>query len=140
MNYASAAIFVVFCASLTPSFSVTIKREAIDASSRAPLYSVALGNVPGKNVTTFLLEYAPGESVPPHRHGSSFVIAYVLEGEVRSQVGDDQPIKAYKAGEWWTEAPGAHHVHASNPSKDKKAKLLAVLVHDSEDTEIFKVD
>lgn len=77
-----------------------MKRESIDVSL-APLYSVALGNVHGKNVTTFLLEYAPGESVPPHRHSSS---------------------------------------HASNPSKDKKAKLLAVLIHDADDVEMFKVD
>lgn len=109
-------------------------------SAKSPMiYSLPIPNILGKTISTFILEFAPGEVTPPHRHGSSFVVAFVLEGELRSQV-DDEPLRTYKAGEMWTELPGAHHLHGSNPSTDKRAKLLAVLIHNSNDTEIFKLD
>ncbi|KAI1692367.1 cupin domain-containing protein [Ditylenchus destructor] len=104
-----------------------------------PLYSLPLSNVPGKTITTFVLDYKPGAKSPPHRHGSSFVIAYVMSGEVRSKVNDG-PVQVFKEGEMWTEQPGDHHAVAENASEEKPAKLLAVLIHESNDTNIFVVD
>ena len=86
-----------------------------------------LPNAPGKTFTSVVVDFAPGARSVPHRHGQAFVFAYVLKGEIKSQV-DDGPAKVYKAGESWHELPGAHHRVAENASATEPAALLAVLV------------
>jgi quercetin dioxygenase-like cupin family protein len=99
-----------------------------------PKFSQPITNIPGKSLIAVVVNYAPGESSPPHRHApSAFVYAYVLSGAVRSQV-DDQPVHVYKAGESWYETPGAHHRVSENASKTSPASLLAILVADTGDT------
>ena len=63
----------------------------------------------------------------PHRHGSAFVYAYVLEGTVRSQLAGE-PVRTYHQGENWVEQPGAHHLLTENTSRAKPAKLLVVFI------------
>jgi quercetin dioxygenase-like cupin family protein len=92
-----------------------------------PAFSYPLANVPGKTATAFIVSYPPGATTPPHRHGRAFVMAYVLEGSIRSQVAGG-PDRIYKAGESWTEAPGAHHIASSNASATEPAKLIAILI------------
>ncbi|MGU9758317.1 hypothetical protein ACV1BL_12280 [Serratia marcescens] len=46
----------------------------------------------------------------------------------------------YRAGESWYEDPGAHHVVSRNASKTKPAKLLAVFVVDTKDTQLTTPD
>ncbi|WP_446741249.1 cupin domain-containing protein [Sphingomonas sp. H160509] len=55
------------------------------------------------------------------------MFAYVLEGAVRSSV-NGSPVRIYRAGESWSEPPGAHHSVSANVSATKHAKLLAVFV------------
>jgi quercetin dioxygenase-like cupin family protein len=77
--------------------------------------------------------YAPNGASPPHTHApSSFIFAYVLQGEIKSAV-DGAPVRVYKPGESWFEAPGAHHTVSENASATKPARLLAVFVVDSDD-------
>jgi quercetin dioxygenase-like cupin family protein len=78
------------------------------------------------SVTAVEVSYGPGESSPAHRH-PGITIAYVLEGEVRSKVGDE-PEKTYKAGELFLETPGQLHAVSRNASTTRPAKLLAVLL------------
>ncbi|KAH7694764.1 hypothetical protein AAVH_38185 [Aphelenchoides avenae] len=135
-----AFVVVVLVALADRSDGLIIKRQADRQKLPGELYSVPLANVPGKTVTSVIVEYGPGETSPPHMHGTSFVVAYVLEGAITSQVGHDGhagPLHTYKAGEMWLEQPGDHHLASSNASKDKGAKLLAVLIHNSNDTGIF---
>jgi quercetin dioxygenase-like cupin family protein len=100
------------------------------------VFDHALPNVPGKSVRGVLVEYGPGGSSPSHTHPSSaFIYATVLEGEIRSQVNDG-PITVYRAGENWFEQPGDHHLVSANASDTKPAKLLAVFVVDTSDTNI----
>ncbi|GJD49990.1 hypothetical protein OPKNFCMD_2726 [Methylobacterium crusticola] len=102
-----------------------------DHGTVTPLFGEAIPNVPGKSLRAVLVEYPPGAASPPHRHAASaFIYATVLEGAVRSQV-DDGPARTYRAGEGWSEAPGAHHVVSANASPDRPARLLAVFVVDS---------
>jgi quercetin dioxygenase-like cupin family protein len=79
-------------------------------------------------VTGVLVEYAPGDSSPPHHHttGGS-VVAYVLDGAIRSQVNGG-PVTVYQAGESWLEPPGAAHSVSANASTSEPARLLAVFV------------
>jgi quercetin dioxygenase-like cupin family protein len=98
-----------------------------------PNFQHAILNVPGKSLTAVVVDYPPGAASPAHRHaGSAFIYAYVVSGEVESQV-DDGPTRVYHAGESFFEAPGAVHRISRNVSNKKPAKLLAVFIADSND-------
>lgn len=90
-------------------------------------------NIPGKSLHAVTVSYPPGTKSASHRHaGSAFIMAYVVSGEVRSQV-DDEPARVYRAGETWKEAPGAHHTISENASATEPAELLAVFLLDTGD-------
>ena len=106
-------------------------RETRTAAGDQPI-----SNLPGKRLVSFLVEYPPGASSAPHRHApSAFIYAYVLSGEVRSQV-DDEPARIYRPGEWWFESPGAHHRVSANASDTEPAQLLAVFIVDAADQQV----
>src|ERR1700733_10865296 len=77
------------------------------------------------SVTTVEVSYAPGESSAAHRH-PGITIVYVLEGEIRSKVGDE-PEQTYTAGQMFLETPGQLHAVSRNAGP-KPAKLLALLL------------
>jgi quercetin dioxygenase-like cupin family protein len=80
----------------------------------------------GWSVTAVEVSYAPGQSSAAHRH-PGLTFAYVLEGEIRSKVGD-QPERTYKAGEMFFETPDELHAVSANASSTRPARLLAVLL------------
>jgi quercetin dioxygenase-like cupin family protein len=103
---------------------------AAKGSSVAPVFAYDLPNLPGQTMTGVLVEYAPGASSPPHHHtAEGSVVAYVLEGAIRSKVNDG-PERVYQAGESWLEPPGAAHSVSANASATEPARLLAVFVAD----------
>lgn len=100
------------------------------------VFNHVLPNVPGKSMKGVLVEYGPGGSSRAHTHPkSAFIYATVLEGAIRSQVNDG-PVTVYRAGESWAEAPGDHHGISANASDTEPAKLLAVFVVDTDETNI----
>jgi|SRR5580704_3590216 quercetin dioxygenase-like cupin family protein len=100
------------------------------------VYQHELPNVPGKSIKGVLVEYGPGGSSPGHTHPkSAFIYATVLEGAIRSQVNDG-PVTTYTAGQSFSEFPGDHHNVSANASKARPAKLLAVFVVDTNETEL----
>lgn len=103
-------------------------------------FDAPIPNIPGKSLRTVTVAYPPGGTTPAHRHApSAYIYAIVLDGEIRSGVAG-QPARVYKVGESWTENPGDHHVVSENASKTRPAKLLAVFVVDSKDTELTTLD
>jgi quercetin dioxygenase-like cupin family protein len=101
---------------------------AAKGSSVTPVFAYELPNLPGQTMTGVLVEYAPGASSPPHHHtAKGSVVAYVLEGAIRSKVNDG-PDAVYQAGESWLEPPGAAHSVSANASATEPAALLAVFV------------
>lgn len=97
-------------------------------------------NAPGKRLVAVVVEYPPSARSVPHRHaGSAFIYAYVLEGEIRSQV-DDEPVRVYRPGEGWFEPPGAHHRVSENASDTRSARLLAIFVVDVGDDPLTTPD
>jgi quercetin dioxygenase-like cupin family protein len=93
-----------------------------------PVFAYDLPHLPGQKVTGVLVEYGPGESSPPHHHTrEGSVVAYVIEGAIRSKVNDG-PVTVYQAGESWVEPPGAAHSVSANASATEPARLLAVFV------------
>jgi len=80
----------------------------------------------GWSVTAVEVNYPPGGSSTAHRH-PGITIVYVLEGEIRSQVGDG-PEKTYTPGQMFLETPGQLHGVSRNASDSKPAKFLALLL------------
>lgn len=96
------------------------------------VFNRPISNIPGKSMIAIQVDYAPGEKTPPHYHEkSSFIMAYVVKGAIRSQV-EGEPVRVYQAGETWFENPGAHHVISENASETEPARLLAVFVADTD--------
>jgi quercetin dioxygenase-like cupin family protein len=105
-----------------------------------PAFKEAIANIPGKSIVAVTVDYPPGGRSGAHHHAkSAFITGYVLFGAIRSQV-DDGPVKTYKAGEHFTETPGAHHRVSENASDTEPAKLLAIFVVDSEDAPLTMPD
>jgi quercetin dioxygenase-like cupin family protein len=102
----------------------------------ALVYQHELPNVPGKSIKGVLVEYGPGGYSPGHTHAkSAFIYATVLEGAIRSQVNDG-PVTTYQAGQSFSELPGDRHAVSANASKTQPAKLLAVFVVDTNETQL----
>jgi quercetin dioxygenase-like cupin family protein len=121
----------------TPPFGSVFAQAPKSNDAKATLvYQHELPNVPGKSIKGVLVEYGPGGSSPGHMHPkSAFIYATVLEGEIRSQVNDG-PVTTYKAGQSFSELPGDHHRVSANASETQPAKLLAVFVVDTNETEL----
>lgn len=97
----------------------------------APLVRRALTGIEGKTFTAVVVTFPPGAKAVPHRHGTAFLYAYVLEGTVRSQF-EGEPVQTYTVGQGWIEEPGAHHLATENASTTAAARLLVTFVADED--------
>jgi quercetin dioxygenase-like cupin family protein len=94
-------------------------------------------NVPGKSIKGVLVEYGLGGYSPAHMHPkSAFIYATGLEGAIRSQVNDGT-VTVYEAGQSFSEPPGDRHSVSANTRETKPAKLLALVVVDTNETELM---
>jgi quercetin dioxygenase-like cupin family protein len=80
----------------------------------------------GASITVAEVAYPPGGSSARHRHGG-FVVAYVLEGTIRSQLSGE-PERNFTKGQVFYEPPGSIHAVSRNASETEPARLLAFLV------------
>ena len=128
MIRALAAACAAALALTTPALAHAGQTETV-----VPKFDQAIPNIPGKSLIVVEVDDAPGAASPSHTHAkSAFIYAYVLSGEIESKVNDGET-RIYKAGESWSESPGARHQVSRNASKTERAKLLAVFVVDSND-------
>ena len=95
-----------------------------------PIACEKLPNVPGKSITTLLVEFPPMAFTPRHRHPGS-VTAYVLKGTLRSQLNEG-PIGTFVQGGTWFEPPGTIHSMVENPSPTEPAEIMAIFVANSD--------
>jgi quercetin dioxygenase-like cupin family protein len=131
MNLRSA--LVTACAGLALTAALPAAAHG-SGDTITPNFDHAIPNIPGKSLTAVIVDYAPGGATPAHEHAkSAFIYAYVVSGEIESQVNDG-PKRVYHAGESFFEEPGAVHRVSRNPSRTRPAKLLAVFVRDTNDT------
>src|SRR5215813_2178336 len=94
-------------------------------------FEAAIPNIPDKSLIALEVDYAPGAASPAHTHAkSAFIYAYVISTESKVNEGET---RIYRAGESWSEPPGAIHSISRNASKTEPAKLLAVFVLDTND-------
>ena len=129
----------IFCLLLVATLPLGSVLAAAPMSKNAKVtlvYQHELPNVPGKSIKGVLVEYGPGGYSPCHTHPkSAFIYATVLEGAIRSQVNNG-PVTTYKAGQSFSELPGQRHNVSANASETTPAKLLAVFVLDTNETEL----
>jgi len=92
-----------------------------------PLLQSSLTDLADLEVTFGKIVSAPGDpSPPPHQHpGPAF--AYLMKGQVQSQVDPDEP-EIYHAGEVFSESPTRVHRFYRNLSKTESAELLLFVV------------
>ncbi|HEY1382072.1 MAG TPA: cupin domain-containing protein [Dongiaceae bacterium] len=120
---------------LTPAWADDAHKSKVTV-----VFDHLLPNVPGKSMKGVLVEYGPGASSAAHTHPhSAFIYATVLEGAIRSQVNDG-PVTVYHAGQNFAEMPGDHHSVSANASDTEPAKLLAVFVVDTDETNLVIED
>ena len=106
------------------------------AETVTKVFDQPISNIPGKSMITVEVDYAPGMASLSHTHAkSAFIYAYVLSGAIESKVNDGET-RIYRAGESWFEPPNAIHSVSRNASKTEPARLLAVFVVDSGDTNL----
>lgn len=127
---------ILYATALTGAFATATQAHDAQGENVKLVYDQPLPNVPGKSMRGVLVEYEPGGTSPAHVHPSSaFIYATVLEGAIRSKVNDG-PVVTYSAGESFSEYPGDRHGVSENASKTHRARLLAVFVVDTDETEL----
>jgi quercetin dioxygenase-like cupin family protein len=124
---------IATCAALAFSMPGAVSVHGGGAQTVTKNFEAAIPNIPGKSLIAVEVNYAPGAASPSHTHAkSAFIYAYVISGAIESKVNGGET-RVYRAGESWSEAPGATHSVSRNASKTKPAKLLAVFVLDTND-------
>ncbi len=109
------------------AFSLSASAMAHDPSEKITvLQEQLLKNAPGKKAMMIEVDYQPGQSSIAHKHEGT-AMAYVLDGEVISQVKGEKAI-TYKKGQFWYEPAGSEHLVSKNASSTKAAKLLVFMV------------
>src|SRR5262249_53369457 len=127
-------IIAATCAAFAFSMADAVSAHDGEAQTVTKNFEAAIPNIPGKSLIALEVDYAPGAASPSHTHAkSAFIYAYVISGAIESKVNDGET-RIYRAGESWSEAPGATHSINRNASKIEPAKLLAVFVLDTNDS------
>jgi quercetin dioxygenase-like cupin family protein len=135
-----AYVLAVICyAPLPPSPPPSLQAPVTShepATRTRTVISQPLPKLDGDNlrVQTVQVHYGPGESSQSHSHPCP-VIVYVIEGSVRMQVQDPKdtqpgPIKIYRSGESFYEAPNGRHLISANASDTEAATFLATFICD----------
>jgi quercetin dioxygenase-like cupin family protein len=129
-NVIGAAFAAIAIATAAPASAHDVGHKV------TPNFQQAIPNIPGKSLVAVVVDYPPGGASVPHTHAkSSFIYAYVISGSIESKVNDGAT-RVYKAGESWSEPPGASHPISRNANKTQPAKLLAVFVVDTDDKDL----
>ncbi len=126
-------IIAATCAALAFAMAGPVDVHNSEAQTVAKNFEAAIPNIPGKSLVAVEVDYPPGAASPSHTHAkSAFIYAYVISGAIETKVNDGET-RIYRAGESWSEPPGAIHSISRNASKTEPARLLAVFVVDTND-------
>jgi len=102
-------------------------------SAPTPMRTVGVFPLPApyqnQSATVVELNFAPGERSMAHRH-PGFVLGYVVEGKFRFQM-EGQPERILHAGDTFYEPPGATHLVAESASSDRAARVIAIVIADT---------
>ena len=124
MQRTFTAFFVV------ATLAATAALAAQGAAKTVPLRTQPLEGIPNKVADMLTVEYAPGQSSPPHRHNAN-VLVYVLEGALVMGVQGKEPVTV-SAGQTFYESPADIHTisrNASSRATDPSAFAVATYAH-----------
>src|SRR5262245_8943739 len=134
MKIRSIALAMTLAAVAAWPSLVSAEAGSPERETITPAFRETIPNIPGKSLVAIVVKYPPGGATPAHYHPhSAFVTGYVLSGSIRSQVNEGKT-QVFRAGESWTEPPGAYHPISENASATEPASLLAIFVVDTADT------
>ena len=109
-----------------PAKVLVFQNTATLPRGRKPLLQQPLADRVGQEVSVIKITTAPGATAGAHQHNGP-VFAYLLKGEVESQVDPDPP-RVYRSGDVFYEAPMHTHRFYRNLSKTEPAELLVFSV------------
>ena len=72
----------------------------------------------------------PGKGSTPHKH-AGFVLGFVIEGEFRFQISGETE-RILRAGDIFYEPPGVTHLLSESASNSRPARVLAIVISESE--------
>ena len=122
LHFFAAPLAALTLSVTTPAFA----HETAPSEKVTVLQDQMLKNAPGKKALMIEVDYQPGQSSIAHKHQGT-AMAYVLSGEIISQVKGEKAIN-YKAGKYWYEPAGSEHLVSKNASATQPAKLLVFMV------------
>ena len=131
-SYAAvAAVTAILSAAGTWGATQFVVRSAAQPTAPAtgPILTQPLADLPGREVRISLLDREPGASSARHRHPGHHTFGYVIEGTYEFAI-NGEPSRTLKAGDTFYEPPTAIHSTSRNPSIDKRAKILILMVAD----------
>ena len=113
-------IVAATCAVLAFSMAGPIYAHGSEAQTVTKNFEAAIPNIPGKSLIAAEVDYAPGAASVPHTHAkSAFIYAYVISGAIESKVNDGET-RIHRAGESWSEPPGAIHRSAASRARQSR--------------------
>ncbi len=68
-----AIVLALACAGGLAAHALPADAHGAGEETVSPKFTQALANVPGKTLTTLIVEFPPGAKAKPHRHGEAFV-------------------------------------------------------------------
>jgi quercetin dioxygenase-like cupin family protein len=114
----------LFAGALLLSFTASVAAQ--EPPKVTALMSRDLTDLPGKEGTMLIVEYAPGGADPIHRH-DAHAFVYVLEGTVIMQLKGAELVTLHP-GQTFYEGLNDVHLVGRNASNTEPAKFLVVLV------------
>ena len=127
---AATTVVATVGAILYPSAAAMAQRATAPRSRIA--FDRALPTMNGAHLTYKVVDvqYAPGDTSTPHRHGCA-VVVFVIDGAMRMQVrgGVDS---VYRRGETFFESPTDIHQRSGNASTTDSAHFTATFVCDQD--------
>jgi quercetin dioxygenase-like cupin family protein len=98
-------------------------------SGTAQLLTQPLADLPGREMRMVLLDRAPGNASPMHRHPGHHTFGYVIQGTYELGIGGGTP-RILHAGDTFYEPPGVLHSVSRNASATEQLKILVCQVAD----------
>jgi len=105
-----------------------IPAQAAPEAAATVLMTKDLVDLPGKEATSFIVDFPPGSVDPVHRHDAHAFI-YVLEGSIVMGVKGGKEV-TLTPGQTFYEGPNDIHTVGRNASKTRPAKFLVTMVKD----------
>jgi quercetin dioxygenase-like cupin family protein len=114
-------LLAIFCFLMTGTL-------AAQQGKVTPLMSRDLPDIPGKEGSMIIVDYAPGGFDAVHRHNAD-VFVYVLEGSIVMQTKGGKQV-TLGPGQTFYEGPNDIHLVSRNASETTPAKFVVFFVKD----------